>query len=139
MPGNDDGSPWREAEPSKSRGAENSARHEWRHALRLLRPTRCYQIRLFRLDTRELDHLGPLLGFCHDQPAEFGRRTRTRDASQRRVPRPQRGIGKGRIDLGVELLNDRGWRALWGADTSHGAGFVTRYELAHSRQLGQCL
>src|SRR5215813_11444345 len=56
-----------------------------------------------RLDASELDHLRPLLGFVGDQLSKVGGRAR-----QRRTTR----IGKGCVDLVVELVNDLGGGAL---------------------------
>src|SRR5258707_8785111 len=92
-----------------------------------------------RLDPGECDHLGPLLCFRGDELAKVSRRTRIRLASQCRVARPQVGIGKGRIDLRVELVDDSGGRALWRTDAPRGASLVARHEIAHGRQLGQRL
>src|SRR5262245_26807049 len=68
--------------------------------------------RLFGLDVRELDHLGPLLGFCGDQPAKIRRRACERRAAQLGEPRLDLGIGEACVDLLVELLDDLGRRGL---------------------------
>src|SRR5262249_5527252 len=58
------------------------------------------------LDTRELDHLGPLLGFVSDELSEFGRRYRHRHAPKVGKPRLKLGVAEDGIDLSVELLDD---------------------------------
>src|SRR5215471_16670541 len=57
------------------------------------------------LDARELDHLGPLLGFFSDQLAEVSRRTRKHRAAEISEPRLHRGIGESHIDLLVECVD----------------------------------
>src|ERR1700733_9275198 len=67
---------------------------------------RCISTQLLRLDVRELDHLGPFLGFVGNELAEIGRRTGKRHGAQSGKPRLQRGIGETGIDLLVELVDD---------------------------------
>ena len=54
-----------------------------------------------RLDTRELDHLAPLLGFFFDELAEVGRGTREGRAAQVVEPRLHPRIGESDVDLSV--------------------------------------
>src|SRR5262249_18286128 len=54
------------------------------------------------------DHLGPFLGFVRDELSEVSGRERKRRAGQFGEPRLQLGIGKARIDLFVEFIDDVG-------------------------------
>src|SRR5262245_41671305 len=57
-----------------------------------------------RLDARELDHLRPFLGFVGDELAEVGGRAWKCGGAPLGKPRLHLGIGKGRVDLRVELV-----------------------------------
>src|SRR2546425_7460609 len=59
-----------------------------------------------RLGAGKLDHLGPLLGFLGDEPAEVGGRAGKHDAARVGETRLHLGIGKGRVVLLVERLDD---------------------------------
>src|SRR6516165_3863091 len=59
-----------------------------------------------RLDAGELDHLAPLFGLFGDELAEVGRRAWKWGGAPLGKPRLHLGIGKGRVDLRVELLDD---------------------------------
>src|SRR5580700_10710081 len=72
--------------------------------------------RSLRLDVRELDHLGPFLGFVGNELAEIGRRASEWHGAQSGKPRLQCGIGEAGIDLLVELVDDVDGRALRRAD-----------------------
>src|ERR1700722_7766416 len=74
-----------------------------------------------RLDIRELDHLGPFLGFVGNELAEIGRRAGKHHGAEIGKPLLQRGIGEAGIDLFVQLVDDVGGRALWRADAVEGA------------------
>src|SRR5262245_5054099 len=63
-----------------------------------------------RLDVRGSDHLAPLLGLIGDELAEVGGRARKSGATKFGEPRLDLGIGKGRVDLCVELVDDLGRR-----------------------------
>src|SRR5262249_21701604 len=65
-----------------------------------------------RLDVGGSDHLGPLFGFLSDELAEVGGRARDDRAAQIGKPRFEFGIGKARIDLFVEPIDDLEWRIL---------------------------
>src|ERR1700730_12165355 len=82
-----------------------------------------------RFNTSKPNHVAPLIGFCRDELAELDGGRRMRFASQCRIPRPQVGIGEGRIDLRIELVDDRGGRALWRTDPSHGTCLVAGHEI----------
>src|SRR5215475_10139960 len=64
------------------------------------------------LDVGGPDHLAPFLGFLGDELAEVGRRADKRCASEVSEPRLDFGIGEGRVDLLVELVDDLSWRGL---------------------------
>src|SRR3954468_12238679 len=69
--------------------------------------------RSLRFHSRKLDHLCPLLGFCGDEPPEVGGRARKQSAPKIGKPRFDLWVGKARIDLLVEPVEDFGWRTLW--------------------------
>src|SRR5262245_54391870 len=92
--------------------------------------------RSFRLDTRELDHLAPLLGVIGDELAEVGGRAWKCSGTQLGEPRLHLGIGESRVDLLVELLDDLGRRGLRCADADPETRFGARPELTHSRHVG---
>src|SRR5262249_2912039 len=56
-----------------------------------------------RLDAGELHHLGPFLGFRGDEVAEVAGRAKERHRAKVGKARLERGIGKPRLDLPVEL------------------------------------
>src|SRR6202023_957522 len=89
--------------------------------------------RSFRLDVRELDHLGPFLGFIGNELAEIGRRAGKWHGAQSGKPLLQGGIGEAGIDLLVELVDDVGRRVPGSAYAVEGARIVARYELRHGR------
>src|SRR5262249_18938518 len=92
--------------------------------------------RSFRLDTRELDHLAPLLGVIGDELAEVGGSAWKCSGTQLGEPRLHLGIGESRVDLLVELVDDLGRRGLRCADAEPETRFVARHELTHSRHVG---
>ena len=67
-----------------------------------------------RLDTRELDHLAPLLGFVGDKFAEFGGRTNKSRRTQIRESRLQLGIGETCVNFPVELFDNLGFGGVLG-------------------------
>src|ERR1039458_1537931 len=81
----------------------------------------------FRLNACELDYLGPLRSFMGGQFAVVRGRPWQRRASQLGNPQLHFGIGKGRIDLHVELVDDLDGRALGHAHATHCARLVARY------------
>jgi hypothetical protein len=62
-------------------------------------------LRLIRLDTSKLDHFGPLLDLIGDALAEVGRRAGSHCDAQVGKPCLELGVGKGCVDLLVELLD----------------------------------
>src|SRR5580700_12320761 len=66
--------------------------------------------RLFRLEAGGPHHLAPLLGFRRDEAAERGGRTRERLAADVGEARFHLGVGKRRVDLLVEPVDDLGRR-----------------------------
>src|SRR5262249_62291822 len=89
--------------------------------------------RSLRLDFGRPDHLAPLLGVVCDQLAEVGRRAWKCGGAPLGKPRLHLGIGKGRVDLGVELRNDFGGRVLWRADAVPVARLLRRHQLSPGR------
>src|SRR5262245_43119071 len=92
-----------------------------------------------RLDARELDHLRPLLGFVGDQLSKVGGRARQRRTTHVGKARLHLGIGKGCVDLVVELVNDLGGGALGRADAVPSTDLVALDKLAYGRKVRQCL
>src|SRR5262249_47464809 len=83
----------------------------------------------------ELHHLGPLLGFAGDEPAEVGGRARNHDCTEVGEPCLYFGIRESRIDLLVELVDDLGGCVLGNADAIPEARLVARHELTHGRDV----
>src|SRR5437667_4501543 len=71
-----------------------------------------------RLETCEFHHLGPLVSFLCDELAEVGGRTRVHCGTQLGGPGLDLGIGKGSVDLAIELVDDWGGRAPWCSNRS---------------------
>src|SRR5947209_20618502 len=88
-----------------------------------------------RFDARELDHLAPLLGFLSDELAEVGRRARKCGGAPLGKPRLHLGIGKGRVDLRVELVDDLGRRVARRADAGPEAKLIARREFGNRREV----
>src|ERR1700733_10296360 len=88
-----------------------------------------------RLCAGELDHLGPLLGFGRDEPAEIGGCRRHRNGAEFGKPRLHLGIGESGIDPRVEFVDDLGRRVLGRADSIPGTRLVSRQELSHGRDI----
>src|SRR5262249_1016614 len=68
--------------------------------------------RSVRLDAGIVNHLAPLLSFVRDELAEVGSRAWKCGGAPLGKPRLHVGIGKSRVDLRVELVDDFGGRAL---------------------------
>src|SRR5262252_6260264 len=86
-----------------------------------------------RLDARELDHLGPLLGFVGDQLSELSRRLRQRHAAEISETGLHLRVVESRVDLLVEFVDDLGRRAFRCADAEPETPFVARNKLTDSR------
>src|SRR6516162_201121 len=92
-----------------------------------------------RLDTRRLDHLGPLLGLVDDELAERAGTHRHRLAAELCQPHLNPGIGETGIDLLVEILDDLHWSAFRRAHAEPRARLVARHELSHGWKVRQGL
>src|SRR5262245_48778096 len=92
-----------------------------------------------RLDARELDHLGPLLGLVGDQLAKVDRGAGKHRAAQVGKPRHDLGIGESCVGLLVERVDDFGGRALRCAEAEPEARLIARHELAHGWKIRQRL
>jgi len=66
----------------------------------------------FRLRARELDHLGPLLGFFDDEYSELARRAAEHRRAQIGKPRLYLGVRKNGVHLLVEAADDLRGRIL---------------------------
>src|SRR6516225_8929402 len=62
-----------------------------------------------RRDASELDHFAPFICFVGHEFSEGGRCHRPRLSSQSKQPRLDNRISKDRVDLIVELVDDRRW------------------------------
>src|SRR5689334_303681 len=89
------------------------------------------------LGTGEFDNLAPLFGFYGDEPAEVGGRAWKCSGAPLGEPRLHLGIGKGRVDLRVELVNDLGRRVARRADAGPEAKFIARHEFGNRREVRQ--
>src|SRR5262249_27099645 len=69
------------------------------------------QARSLRLDARELDHLGPFLGFGCNESAELGGAKNHWDGADIAEPRLDVRRSQPGIDLAVEPFDDLHWRA----------------------------
>src|SRR5215472_4655334 len=90
-----------------------------------------------RFDARELHHLAPLLGLFGDELAEVGNRAWKCGGAPLGKTRLHLGIGKGRVDLRVELVDDLGWRVARRADAGPEAKLIARHEFGHRRDVRQ--
>src|SRR5262245_43370576 len=91
------------------------------------------------LDTRELDHLGPLLDFRGNEHSEIAGRAGKRRRAQIGKSRTQLRISEARIDFCVEFLDDLGGCILSRAKSKLIARVVARQEVGHSWDVGQRL
>src|SRR6516162_11666267 len=96
-----------------------------------------YQPGSLRLDVRELDHPGPLLGFVGDEVAKFGGRHRHWLEAKANKARLCQGIGKDGIDLLAEPLDNFARSIFWHADTLPAACLVAGYRFAQGRGIRQ--
>src|SRR5205085_12701047 len=87
---------------------------------------------LLRLDIRCPYYLAPFLSFVGDELTEIGRQARKRGASQVGKPRLDLGVGEGRVDLPVELVDDLTRRVLGRAVTLPIGSLVARQEFAQA-------
>src|SRR5262245_3800255 len=81
-----------------------------RFAERALRNIRPGSRGSLRLHARELDHLGPLLGFLRNEFPEIGGRAWKHSATKVGKARLDFGIVESRVDLLIELVNNLGRR-----------------------------
>src|SRR6516164_6101077 len=82
-----------------------------------------------RLDTRELDHLGPFLGFDCNESAKLGGAKNHRDGPDIAEPRPDFRRSQPGIDVAVEPFDDLHWRGGGRADPAPGPRLVSRQRL----------
>src|SRR5262252_5707017 len=94
---------------------------------------------LVRLDASELDHLPPLICFVGHEFSEGGKCHRHRLSSQSKQPRLDNRISKDRVDLIVELVDDRRWCAFGRAEPIPTDRLLSRHELADGRDVRKSL
>src|SRR5947209_9814546 len=88
---------------------------------------------------RELDDLGPLLGFIGQDLTELRRGHTQRRAAKLDDSRADSRIGQRRVDLAIQFPDDFIGRALERAETCERAGLVAGDKLAHRRNVRQRL
>src|SRR5262249_61963165 len=84
---------------------------------------------------RELDHLGPLLGFFDDEYSEFGWRAAEHRPAQIGKPRLYLGVRKNGVHLLVEAADDLRGRILAQAHGEPLARHLVRHEFARRRDI----
>src|SRR5262245_33765518 len=92
-----------------------------------------------RLDVRGPDHLAPLLDLFGDELGEVGGRARKHSATKIGKPRLHFGVGEGRIDLLIELLDDLSRRILGRTKARPRASFVAWYKIVYGGDIGELL
>src|SRR5262249_9572421 len=92
---------------------------------------------LFRLETCELHHLPPLLGFCRDELTKFGGRHRHRRSTEIGEPRLDLGISEGGVNLFVEFLDNLNRRVPRRAYPLPSRGLIAGHEIAYRRAIRQ--
>src|SRR5262245_24326893 len=91
------------------------------------------------LDTGGLDHSSPFFGFVGDQLSEVDGGHRHRYATEVGEMGLHLRVVESRIDLKVELVDDLGGSAFWRPNTKPGARLIAWHDLAHGRDVRQCL
>src|SRR5262249_37711400 len=94
---------------------------------------------LFRLDVGRADDFAPLFGFVGDELAELAGREREHVATEIGKPRLQLGVGQGRIDFLIELVDDLRRRVPGRADAEPTARLVARHKITYGREVSQRL
>src|SRR5215471_4371842 len=92
-------------------------------------PSNSVAERSVRFRARELDHLGPFLGFIGNELCEIGGRASKCRTAQIAKPRLRFGVSENGIDLLVELVDNIGGRGPRGADAINRTCLVTRHEI----------
>src|SRR5262245_15799506 len=89
-------------------------------------------------ETRDLDHLGPLLDLFGDELVEVGGRTGQRSATQAGELCSHFGVGEARVDFLGQFANNFCWRAHRCANADPVARLVSRQEFSNCRNIRQC-
>src|SRR5262249_16992712 len=92
-----------------------------------------------RLRAGKLDHFGPFLGFGFDEIVEISNRQRHRLTAKIDQTALELRIGERRVDLFVQLVDDRRRRRLGRADPEPRGGLVARQKFAERRKIRQCI
>src|SRR5215472_3373591 len=93
--------------------------------------------RSFRLDVECPDDVAPFLRFVGDELAELAGREREHVATEIGKPRLQLGVGQGRIDFLIELVDDLRRRVPGRADAEPTARLVARHKITYGREVSQ--
>src|SRR4051812_1109593 len=91
------------------------------------------------LGTGEPDRRAPLFDFFGDQLGIVGGGTGKHRAAQVSQPGPNSGIGKGGVDLLIELVDDFGRRVPGRAEPKYSTRLIARDELSNRWDIGQRL
>src|SRR5262245_29196181 len=92
---------------------------------------------LLRLDVGRPDHLAPLPVSLDDELAKLGGRAGKHRGAEVGDPCLHFGVGKGGIDLLVELSDDLGGCVPWRPDAVPGTRLVARHEIAEGWDVRQ--
>src|SRR5262245_57943678 len=90
-----------------------------------------------RFDARELDHLGPFLGFLGNQLSKVDGRTPNYYAAQIGNACSKLGISEACIDLCIQVIDDLRRCGFWCAEAEPVARFIPRHEFTNRRSVRQ--
>src|SRR5262245_46160172 len=88
-------------------------------------------------DPSGLDHPGPFFSFLGNQLAKLSWRARKHRTAQAREPRSQIGIIESRINLPIDLVDNRSRRLLRCRDAVPNACFIGPNKLTYCRDIRQ--
>ena len=95
------------------------------------------RFRALKFDICRSDDLAPFLVFGRYESSELGRRA-CKDIFTPIDNGPlDSGIGQAGIDRVVERIDDRRWGIPWGDNAQPAERFITRYKIAHRRNIRQ--
>ena len=97
-----------------------------------------FRSRLFGLNVRESDGLGPFFSFRDDELVQVDRRYSQGRGAEVSEAHDDLRIREPHIDFTIELINDLRGRIFRSPDGDPRAGLKTRQELAKRRNIWQC-
>src|SRR5262249_56860566 len=89
-----------------------------------------------RLDVEGLDHFAPLLDFVGDQLSAVGGRAWQRPCTHLGESGLEFRIGKSRVDLSIQPIDDISRRVFWAAHPVPCACLVASHEIANRWEIG---